>query len=308
MEKDPIISVIITTYNRAHILPRAIKSVLNQTYSNFELIIIDDCSTDDTKELVKSFNDERIIYHRHTKNKGLLAAVNTGWDLTKAKYNCKLDDDDELLPNALETVVKKFSEISTKGVKFIWFDSIDVETGKFSGSGIRKEGYISYEDVLSNKISGDYWQAIDMDFLGEKRYDERWWGGGGILWLKLLAESRAYYVPEVLYKAYRKHGNRMTGDISSTIQHLSQIILLEKYFFKEHGEKLKRLSPKRYGIRLNEFGLYQILKGDMLNGRKTLLESFKYNFSLKHHILLLLTYILRPYQIRDLYEKFRDIK
>jgi len=308
MKTKPIISVIIPTYNRAHILSRAINSVLNQTYQNFELIIVDDCSIDNTKEVVESFNDERIIYHRHTKNKGLLAAVNIGWDLTEAKYNCKLDDDDELLPNALETVVQKFSDLSSKEIKFLWFDSIDAETGEYSGLGIRKEGYISYEDVLSNKIRGDYWQAVDMELLGERRYDERWWGGGGILWLKLLRESKAYYIPEILYKAYRKHGTRMTIDRSSLLQHLPQTLLLEKYFIDEHGKELKRICPRRYGKKLNELGFYQILKGELLDGRKTLRESFKFNFSISHYILFILSFIISPNQIREIYVKLLNIK
>ena len=81
MQRKPIISVTIAAYKRAHLLPRAINSVLNQTYQNFELIIVDDCSPDNTKEVVKSFTDKRIIYHRHKKNKGYLAARNTGFDL-----------------------------------------------------------------------------------------------------------------------------------------------------------------------------------------------------------------------------------
>ena len=68
MQKKPLISVTIATYNRAHLLPRAIRSILNQTYKNFELIIVDDCSTDNTKEVLESFTDERIIYHRNKKN------------------------------------------------------------------------------------------------------------------------------------------------------------------------------------------------------------------------------------------------
>ena len=195
MQRKPLISVTIAAYNRAHLLPRAINSVLNQTYQNFELIIVDDCSTDNTKEVIKSFTDKRIIYHRHKKNKGYLAARNTGFDLAQGKYNCQLGDDDELLPNALDIVVTKFNELSAKGIKFLWFDIIDAETGKYGGSGLGKEGYITYDDVLGGKVRGDYWNALEMDFLGHNRFDERWRGGDGILWLRLLKKFKAYYIP-----------------------------------------------------------------------------------------------------------------
>lgn len=303
MQRKPIISVTIATYNRSHLLPRAINSVLNQTYQNFELIIVDDCSTDNTKDIIKSFTDNRIIYHRHKKNKGLLAAVNTGWDLSKGKYQCKLDDDDELLPNALEIVVTKFNELSVKGIKFLWFDCINAETGELGGFGLKEEGYITYERLLRGN-PGDYWQVVDRELLGEIRYDERWWGGSGIIWLKLLRKSRAYYIPKVLYKAYREHGKRMATNTVSSLQHLPGIILLETALLDEHGKQLKRLFPRLYGQRLSKLGFHQILNGKIIKGRKTLLTSFKFNFSLRCCFLFLLSFIVSPNQIKAIYIKF----
>jgi len=77
-EKTPAVSVVIPTYNRAHLVGRAIRSVLNQTYQDFEIIVVDDGSTDNTEEVVKSFNDPRIRYIRHEENRGGSAARNTG--------------------------------------------------------------------------------------------------------------------------------------------------------------------------------------------------------------------------------------
>ena len=66
----PTVSIIIPTYNRSHIIGRALQSVLNQTYRDFEVIVADDGSTDGTEAVVKEFNDERIRYIRHEENKG----------------------------------------------------------------------------------------------------------------------------------------------------------------------------------------------------------------------------------------------
>jgi glycosyltransferase involved in cell wall biosynthesis len=74
----PSVSVIIPAYNRAHSVGRAIRSVLNQTYQGFEIILVDDGSTDDTEGVVRSLNDDRIRYIRHDENKGAAAARNTG--------------------------------------------------------------------------------------------------------------------------------------------------------------------------------------------------------------------------------------
>ena len=97
-------SIIIPTYNRANFLSKAIQSVLNQTYSNFELIIIDDGSTDGTKEIVSGLNDERIRYV-YQENKGRSDARNLGIELSIGEYICFLDDDDFFLDNHLETML-----------------------------------------------------------------------------------------------------------------------------------------------------------------------------------------------------------
>jgi len=99
------VSVIIPTYNRAHLIERTIQGVLSQTYNEFELIIVDDCSIDNTEEVIKSISDKRLKYIRHEKNKGASAARNTGILAAKGKYIAFQDSDDEWLPEKLEKQV-----------------------------------------------------------------------------------------------------------------------------------------------------------------------------------------------------------
>ena len=94
----PLVSVILPTYNRARLVSRSINSVLKQTYNNFELIIIDDGSTDNTKQIINSFNDNRIVYLKHNHNKHASAARNTGIAKSKGELIAFLDDDDQWLP------------------------------------------------------------------------------------------------------------------------------------------------------------------------------------------------------------------
>lgn len=101
MNNEPKISVVIPTYNKAQSLKKAIESVLNQTYQNLEVIVIDDGSTDETKEVVKSFKDPRIIYF-WKKNKGPASARNMGIKRAKGKYIAFLDSDDLWLKEKLE--------------------------------------------------------------------------------------------------------------------------------------------------------------------------------------------------------------
>ena len=97
--KEPIVSVVMSTYNRADKLKRVIESVLNQTFDNFEFIIINDGSTDGTREVLRSYQkrDKRIILVENKENRGLIYSLNRGLALARGKYIARIDDDDEML-------------------------------------------------------------------------------------------------------------------------------------------------------------------------------------------------------------------
>ncbi len=102
---NPLVSVIISTHNRANLLSRAIKSVLNQSYLNFELIIVDDASIDETSNVISTFLDIRIKYIKFKEKKGKSAALNGAIKVSKGDYITILDDDDELFPQMLRLEV-----------------------------------------------------------------------------------------------------------------------------------------------------------------------------------------------------------
>jgi len=106
--QGPLVSVVITTYNRAILLKRAIESAIKQTYNNLEVIVVDDGSTDNTQEAVKSFCDERIKYIRHSRNKGVSCARNTGIKNSQGDFLALLDSDDEYLPEKIEKSMRVF--------------------------------------------------------------------------------------------------------------------------------------------------------------------------------------------------------
>jgi glycosyltransferase involved in cell wall biosynthesis len=99
----PFFSVILPTFNRAHLISGAIESVLGQTFSNWELIIIDDGSGDNTFEIIRPFvlNDDRLRYH-FARNRGLAMARNSGIQMSRGKYITFLDSDDEYVPEHLQ--------------------------------------------------------------------------------------------------------------------------------------------------------------------------------------------------------------
>ncbi|MCC6457182.1 MAG: glycosyltransferase family 2 protein [Caldilineaceae bacterium] len=115
IDKPPVklsikISVIIPTYNRSPLLRRAVSSVLSQTFADFELLIVDDHSSDDTAEAVAEFNDSRIHYIRHEENRGSSATRNTGIRHARGELISFLDDDDEYLSCALAEICNAFKD------------------------------------------------------------------------------------------------------------------------------------------------------------------------------------------------------
>ena len=115
VEKNGMISVIIPTYNRAKTIEKSIRSVLKQTIRNIEVIIVDDGSTDNTKDIILSIKDNRIRYV-YQENKGACAARNNGVMQAKGMYIAFHDSDDEWLPNKLE---KQLHIIEKKNVDIV---------------------------------------------------------------------------------------------------------------------------------------------------------------------------------------------
>ncbi len=110
---NPLVSIVIPIYNRAHLIGETLKSVINQTYSNWECIVVDDGSTDNTATLIARYilNDNRFQYHKRPEDrlKGANACRNFGTELSKGDYIVFLDSDDLLANQCLENRIKKFS-------------------------------------------------------------------------------------------------------------------------------------------------------------------------------------------------------
>lgn len=109
--KNPLVSIVIPTYNRAGLVARAVHSVLLQSYDDFEVIIVDDASTDNTPDLINALQgtDPRIRYIRHEINRGAQVARNTGIHAARGKYVAFLDSDNEWFPEKLHKQMELFS-------------------------------------------------------------------------------------------------------------------------------------------------------------------------------------------------------
>lgn len=119
MEDLEKVSIILPTYNGSRFLRRSIDSCLNQTHKNIELIIVDDGSTNETKEIVDSYSDRRMSYVKHEVNRGLSAALNTGFSRSSGKYLSWTSDDNYYSLNAIE---KMLNFIEKTECSFVYCD------------------------------------------------------------------------------------------------------------------------------------------------------------------------------------------
>ena len=125
---EHLISVVMPTYNRGYVIQKAIQSVIDQTYQNWELIIVDDASTDDTEALIKEIKDSRVMYVKNEENKGANFSRNRGCALAKGEYLAFLDSDNYWVSDKLEKQITILND-SKENVAFV-FCSVEMVVEK----------------------------------------------------------------------------------------------------------------------------------------------------------------------------------
>lgn len=149
-DSSPLISIVMPAYNAEKYIKAAVDSVLNQSFSDFELIVADDGSTDDTGAIIKGYNDPRIKY-LYQKNAGASKARNLGIINSRGKYVAFLDADDVWMPFKLMKQVYKFAQNPELGLVYGWVRSIYPDGRLKYVSRPNKEGWV-YKDLLLNNF------------------------------------------------------------------------------------------------------------------------------------------------------------
>lgn len=298
------VSVIIPTYNKAHLLGRAVQSVLNQTYQDFEVIVVDDCSSDNTERVVIGFDDDRIRYIRHEENKGAAAARNTGIKAAEGEYIAFLDSDDEWLSEKLEKQVRAFADGSTDlgvvytGVRFIAGNKIKYAP---SSNIKKKEGYIHAVLLETNFIplpaaivKKECLEKVGMFDESLPRLQE--WD----LWIRISTHYHFKYISELLVNAYQQPDG-ISRDVNALI--VASEYILQKYF-KEISRNPKLLGQHYFGI-----GTILSIKGEIKRGRNYFFKAVKtYPFNAKLILSTLTSFLgLRAYSSAcKIYSKLKD--
>jgi len=216
MQDYGLVSIVTPTWNCGLFIAETIESVLAQTYSNWELLIIDDCSTDNTREIVESYKDPRIKYHCLERNSGAAVARNTALRMAHGQWAAFLDSDDLWKPEKLSRQLD-FMKKSNCSFSYHNYSEID-EQSKPLGikvSGINKvDKWRMYSCCWPGCLSVMY----DTDAIGLIQIENIKKNNDTALWLKVVKKSPCYLLSEDLALYRRRKGSITPPDIRTKIK------------------------------------------------------------------------------------------
>lgn len=205
-----LVTVYITNFNYGKFIKQAIESVLMQTEQSFELIIIDDGSTDNSKEIIEKYKDLKNIRIVYQKNKGLNVTNNIALRAARGKYIVRLDADDYFSPNALELLLEKLESDSMLGMVFPDYFLVDTQ-----GEVLERQKRHDFDNEvkLFDQAAHGACTMIRVQFLREiGGYDESFSCQDGYeLWVKFTSKFKVSNINEPLFY-YRKHGKNLTSN------------------------------------------------------------------------------------------------
>lgn len=204
---DELVSVIIPTYNVSNLVAQTIASVQQQTYQNFEIIVVDDCSKDDTMAVLQecAAKDNRIKVFRQEVNAGAAEARNRGLSVAQGRYVAFLDSDDLWDKTKLE---KQLNDMKSNNVIFSFcaYDFIDDCSNQIKGK-IKSKRELSYKDLYTKTMISTPTVVIDRFATGNVLMPLRRTGQDYAFWMLLLRNTNAYGIDEALVHVRRRPGS-----------------------------------------------------------------------------------------------------
>ena len=252
----PLVSILMPAFNAEKYIGEAIISIQNQTFANWELIIVDDCSTDATVKIVQaaSAKDTRILLKQLPQNSGTGIARNLALSVSNGRYIAFLDADDLWRNDKLQKQLD-FLQTNNFGFCFSYYDLITAE-GTETGTQITAPNTLSFSNMFACNWIGNLTAIYDSEMVGKLTIDSSRKRQDWILWLKILKKVPfAYAIPESLayyrvgnqsvssskiallkhnYNVYRKHHKlNVFGSLISMLQFLTVHFLVKPTYIKK---------------------------------------------------------------------------
>jgi glycosyltransferase involved in cell wall biosynthesis len=205
---EPLVSIVLPTHNGSRYLRESIDSCLRQTYEHLELIIVNDGSTDETDEIVRSYRDPRIVYARHHPNQGLPRALNVGFALAKGDYLTWTSDDNYYADEAIQVMLEELRSREPRQ-QFVYCDCTDIDE---RGQVVVSEGIGGEPEALRTR------NPVGACFLYTRRVAEVVGAYNPALplaedyeyWLRVFLRFRMHHIGRNLYY-YRRHPSALSS-------------------------------------------------------------------------------------------------
>ena len=212
---SPLVTVLMPVYNGEKYLKEAIESILNQTFRDFEFLIIDDGSADKSAEIIKSFNDARIRLERNETNLGLIKTLNKRLGLAKGKYIARMDCDDISLPKRLSVQVNFMEKHPEIGVCGSWVKIIGLKqefVNRYPQNHEEARAYLLFNTPLAHPsviIRKDVMEKHELEYDENYKHAEDY-----ELWSRIINYAKVSNIPKVLLH-YRMHDASVSKKNSS---------------------------------------------------------------------------------------------
>ncbi len=207
LKMNELVSIIMPSYNSSKYISESINSVLSQTYTNWELLVIDDCSTDNTVQIIQSFNDSRIRLLRNPVNSGAAISRNYGLREAKGKWIAFLDSDDMWKPEKLDYQIRYMKE---NGRAFTYHDYRTSINGKLlpyvntAPNVVNKRKIYNYCYLSTDTV------MYDADIIGVIQIADLKKNNDYAMWLQAIEKSEAYRIPRCM-SYYVRHDDSISG-------------------------------------------------------------------------------------------------
>lgn len=265
---NPIISIVLPTYNGSKYIRTSIDSCLNQSFSDFELIIVNDCSTDNTAEIIEAYaaKDSRIKIIHNEHNKKLPLSLNTGFDIARGKYHTWTSDDNYYAPNALEQLANMLDQDSSIG--FVYTDYMIINDAN-EPSGKRTFGDINKNFTNFQGCSACFLYKAEI-YTANKGYNP-----GAFLiedydfFVRAFLKFKVLYVNRYDLYYYREHEASLTSTQGDAVNDIAKIMverqmsLLEQKLPADQLALLYRKFAVYHSVQRNNTGKYKLYLGKL---------------------------------------------
>lgn len=273
----PKVSVVIPTYNSIKYLIVAIESVLNQTFQDFEILVIDDGSTDDTKETLKKYKNQ--VTYIYQENAGVAAARNNGINRAQGEYIAFLDADDYWVPTKLEKQIAALENSDCK-VCYSAFTIGDKDLHPITVNHSKRLGK-TLDDLLlhgGNVVGTPSTVMVEADLQKRELFDLNLsHGADWEMWIRLALHSEFFYIEEPLI-VYRTHETNMSKNAS--LQEKDCIAVMEKSFAlpnlpKRIKDQKRKALAETYMVLAGNYFQAKMFSGFLRCAQKSLMFDFK---------------------------------